>query len=84
MSVTKGTVHVGNTFAAAHFDGNSGLCIENFGDSPYDRGTEASYRKEIYAEFRGHDRVVSCNPKDWAVPLRALWHEQPKEDEIPE
>jgi len=55
-------------YTAAHFDGNSGPCLESFGDWPYDRPAEAGYRKAIFAEFSGHDRVVSCNPKDWALP----------------
>jgi hypothetical protein len=55
-------------YTAAHFDGNSGPCTENFDDWPYDRTTEAIYRNQIFAEFCGHDRIVSCNPKDWALP----------------
>jgi hypothetical protein len=42
--------------------------MENFGNWPYDRKTDAGYRKTIFSEFGVNDRVVSCNPKDWAVP----------------
>jgi hypothetical protein len=55
-------------YTAAHFDGNSGPCLENFGEWSYDKRTDAGYRNAIFAEFSGHDRVVSCNPKDWALP----------------
>ena len=59
-------------YSAAHFDVlNAGPCMENFGNWPYDRRTDAGYRNAMFAEFSAHDRVVGCEQnKDWAIPYK--------------
>jgi hypothetical protein len=62
------TAGLRDQYNAAHFDGNSGPCLENFGNWPYDRKAESEFRNSIFCEFGIRDRVVSCNNKDWALP----------------